>query len=130
MNVSAAALLRSFFRIAERWSLSEAEQRILLGDPSDTVWEAWRRLGGVLTPRAFQRIGYVVGIHGNLRILLANPAFSDGWLRRPNQNPLYRGRTPLELLLTGSLQQMDAVWRHLNAEVLSEEDGSSAHDPL
>jgi hypothetical protein len=49
-----------------------------------------------------------------LRILHAAP-LADEWVRLPNQNPVFGGRTPLAYMIHGGLPAMQTVRRLLDA---------------
>lgn len=111
------AALRTAFRIAERWQLSADEQMTLLGITSPSTYYKWRKTPPKrLAPDLLERISYLFGIYKALHILLPDPARADSWLRRPNTNALYGGRTPLERMLSGHVADLYQVRAHLDAE--------------
>src|SRR3546814_6905405 len=63
--------LRTFFRIAEIWSLSADEQAMLLGLSDIGTLQRWRR-GGVsrLSRDTLERISYVFGIFKSINMIL------------------------------------------------------------
>jgi len=110
----AAAGLTAFFSIAEEWGLDNGQQRLLLGSPGRTTFFEWKKdRQGHLSRDALDRLSYILGIYKALHIL-----FSEGtalqWLRNPNSDPLFNGRSPLEYLMTGQLVAMADVRRYLD----------------
>jgi uncharacterized protein (DUF2384 family) len=111
------AALKTFFRIAELWELSPEQQMTLLGITSPSTYYKWRKTPPQkLSPDMLERISYVFGIYKALQILLPNERQADSWIRRPNTNPLYGGRPPLERMLSGQVADLYVVRRHLDAE--------------
>jgi len=71
----AGPALRAFFRIADLWGLSTAQQRILLGGPPQSTYFKWKKQQAGAVPRdALERISYLLGIYQALQILLPGPA--------------------------------------------------------
>jgi hypothetical protein len=114
---TAKAALRTFFRIAEAWRLDIREQMALLGLRSRTSLAAWRRSEvGVLSPDALERLSYIFGIYSALQVLLPNPQAADEWLRKPNDAPLFGGRSALERLRAGNVADLFLVRQYLDAQ--------------
>ena len=113
----APAALRTFFRIASAWELTQAEARVLLGDPPESTYYKWKsgRVGSVPSD-LLERISYVLGIYKALQILLPDPAAADAWVRRPNAAPLFNGRSALELMLSGRVADLFLVRQYLDWE--------------
>ncbi len=112
-----AAAFRTFFRIAELWQLSVEEQMTLLGLTSRSTYYKWRNdPPRRLTRDLLERLSYIFGIYKALQLLLPNSAAADGWLRRPNQAPLFGGQSALERMLGGRVADLYEVRRYLDAE--------------
>jgi hypothetical protein len=108
--------LRTFFNIAAAWRLSNAEQQILLGSPAASTFYNWKRgRHGTLSFDELERISLVLGIYKALHTLFPDDAVADGWLRQPNTNPLFSGRSALDRMLDGSIDDLYAVRRFLDA---------------
>ncbi len=113
----AGAGLRAFFRIAERWGLSTAQQRVLLGRPPSSTYFKWKKERAGNLPRdALERISYILGIYKALEILLPDPARADGWIKEPNSAPLFAGRSALERMLGGNVSDLYVVRQYLDAQ--------------
>lgn len=107
--------LKAFFNIAERWSLRDEDARGLLGGLASTAWYAWRKAPDrMLDADTLTRISYLVGIFKALNILYGE-RLADDWVRLPNANALFGGRTPLAFMLTGGLPAIATVRRLLDA---------------
>jgi hypothetical protein len=113
----AGPALRTFFRIAEAWRLSAAEQMTLLGASRSTYFK-WRKApeAAALPRDTLERISYVLGIYKALQILLPGPEQADGWVRRPNRAPLFAGRSALERMLSGNVADLYVVRQYLDAQ--------------
>ncbi len=109
--------LHAFSRIAENWALSTAEQRTLLGSmPESTFFKYLKQPESArLSPDGLERISHLLGIFKSLNILLPRPEAADGWIRRPNHAPLFKGRSALEYMLSGRFEDLIAVRRYLDA---------------
>ena len=114
---TAGAGLRAFFRIAEAWRLDTREQMALLGISSRTTLSAWRR-GEVsaLNRDTLERLSYIFGIYAALQILLPTAEAADEWIRKPNDAPLFGGRSALERLRAGNMADLFLVRQYLDAQ--------------
>lgn len=109
--------LRAFTRIAEAWQLSVAEQMRLLGVRSRSTWFKWRKDPAVhLPPDTLERLSYLLGIYKALQLLFKEPQAADAWLRRPNDAPLFGGRSALDRMLSGQVSDLFLVRQYLDAE--------------
>lgn len=113
----AGAGLRAFFRIADHWALSTAEQRVLLGNPPPSTYFKWKKQQAGNLPRdVLERISYILGIYKALQILLPDPARADGWIKAPNSAPLFAGGSALARMLGGNVSDLYVVRQYLDAE--------------
>lgn len=107
--------LRGFFAIAERWKLRDDEARELLGGVSSSAYYEWKKKPErTLDVDRIVRISYLVGIYKALHILYGDE-LADEWVRLPNRNALFGGRSPLEYMISGGLVAMQTVRRLLDA---------------
>lgn len=93
---------RAVVALLQKWNLSEKQQLGLLGsgahdgDARSEYQTGERPLPG--TPEVLQRVAYLMGIHGSLRLLF--PTREDlrfSWVRRRNQ--AFGGSTPIDIML-------------------------------
>ena len=109
--------LRAFANIAEAWGLSVVDQLKLLGIASRSTFFKWRRERDPRLPRdTLERLSYLLGIYKSLQILLPDARAADEWLRKPNNAPLFGGRSALERMLTGQVADLYVVRQYLDAE--------------
>lgn len=111
------AALRAFFRIAGLWGLTVEEQMQLLGLTTRSTFFNWQKDAEVSVPKdTLERISYILGIYKALQILLPNDKAADGWIRRPNTNPLFGGRSALDRMLSGQVADLFVVRQYLDAQ--------------
>jgi len=102
--------IEGFFAIIDKWGLSMEQAGNLLGDrPRSSVYKL-RSVPKTLGPDELTRISYLVGIYKALHILLPDE-LAHQWMTRPNDNPLFRGRPPLDYVLRGipAMQQVRSL---------------------
>jgi hypothetical protein len=111
-----APALRTFFNIAAAWRLSVTEQRALLGWPPPSTYHKYKAgQVGTLSYDTLMRISLIIGIYKALHILYPDAPLADGWVRLPNQNPLFGGRPALNLMIDAGLDGLYHVRRLLDA---------------
>ena len=111
-----APALRAFFNVSKAWQLSVAEERCLLGWPPASTFHKYKSGdGGVLSFDSLTRISLVLGIYKALHILYAEPLFADHWLRMPNTNGLFGGRSPMAFLLDSGIDGLFQLRRLLDS---------------
>jgi uncharacterized protein (DUF2384 family) len=106
-------LLSAFRKVAAALGLTLPEQAAILGVSRATV-AGWKTAPGA-DPDKLDRMALFVGIFG-----LAGQAFpgergAEGWLRRPNTEPVFGGAPPLDLLLNGRFESLLRTYDHLQA---------------
>ena len=109
--------LKAFAQIAELWHLSISDQLTLLGLSSRSTYFKWKKDDEVNLPRdTLERLSYLLGIYKSLQILLPDATAADGWLRRPNAEPLFGGRSALERMLSGNVADLYLVRQYLDSQ--------------
>ena len=108
--------LRAFAKIAELWHLSVAEQLALLGISRSTYFK-WRKEPHPRLPRdTLERLSYLLGIYKALQLLLPDTRAADEWIRRPNDAPLFGGKSALQRMLSGNVADLYIVRQYLDAQ--------------
>jgi len=113
---AAGAALRTFFRLAEAWQLSVAEQTTLLGVARTTLYQ-WKQ--GKVAPldrHLLERLSHLFGIYSALHILFPVAARADEWVKKPNAAPIFGGRPALERMLGGQVADLYVVREYLDAQ--------------
>jgi hypothetical protein len=109
--------LRAFTQIAELWHLSISEQLALLGITSRSTYFKWRKEPQPKLPRdTLERLSYLLGIYKALQLLLPDAPAADEWIRRPNDAPLFGGKSALERMLSGNVADLFIVRQYLDAQ--------------
>ena len=109
--------MRAVFSIAKAWALSAREIRILLGDPPESTFYRWKSgKVGAVSRDLLERVSYLLGIYKALEVLLPAPSAADAWIKRPNDAPLFNGRSALELMLSGNVADLYLVRQYLDAQ--------------
>ena len=109
--------LRTFFKLAKAWGLSEKEQMKLLGLNSRSTLHAWKagRVSKV-SRDTLERISYLLGIFKAINILLPDTKRADEGMRLPNRAPLFGGRSALDRMTTGNIGDLYVVRQYLDAQ--------------
>jgi hypothetical protein len=107
--------LRGFFNLVERWQLRDEDARQLLGGLSSSAYYEWKKNPDrVLEVDRITRISYLVGIYKALHILYGDK-LADEWVKLPNSNAIFGGRTPLDYMTGGGLLAMQTVRKLVDA---------------
>jgi len=113
---AAGAALRTFFRLADAWQLSVAEQTTLLGVARTTLYQ-WKQ--GKVAPldrHLLERLSHLFGIYSSLQIVFPSPRRADEWLRKPNSAPMFAGKSALDRMLGGQVSDLFVVREYLDAQ--------------
>jgi len=93
-------LLSAFAKAASLVGLTLEEQSAVLGRDTDQI----------------DRMAHFVGIVGLAAQAFPGEHGAEGWLRRPNTNDLFRGKSPLAFILEND-QNLSQTFGHLRAVV-------------
>lgn len=110
--------LAAFRDIAGHWGLTPFEQRILLGIVPQSTYTKYMRdpKSATLSYDTLQRISHLYGIFKALNVLLPDERLADAWIAQSNEHPLFKGATPKDVMLDGTLESIAAVRAYLDAE--------------
>ena len=107
--------LRGFFKIVARWKLRDEDARELLGGLSSSAYYEWKKSPDrFLDVDRIVRISYLIGIYKALHLVYGSK-IADEWVKLPNSNQIFAGRTPLATMLGGGLVAMQTVRKLLDA---------------
>jgi hypothetical protein len=116
-DATGPAGLRAFEKIAELWKLSVAQQLTLLGIASRSTYFKWRKDPQARLPRdTLERLSYLLGIYKALQLLLPDTRAADEWIHRPNDAPLFGGKSALDRMLSGNVADLYVVRQYLDAQ--------------
>ena len=120
VNLSTAATaesaLRTFWRLADAWKLTTAEQITLLGVARTTLYQWKQGKVGPLDRHVLERLSYLFGIYAALQILLPVPERANEWIRKPNAAPFLAGSSALDRMMGGQVSDLYVVRQYLDAE--------------
>jgi hypothetical protein len=111
----AAVMLGAVFNLFDKWRLSSAQSRILLGSPAERTLQRWRAgdIAGVPHDTSY-RLGCLLGIHKALRYLFTDPERGYQWIKKPNA--AFAGASALDRMLQGAPTDLAAIRDFLDAE--------------
>lgn len=96
------------FAIMDQWQIPiERAGELLGGMPRSTVYKL-KSAAGTLRQDELTRISYIVGIYKALHILLPD-VLADRWVTQPNDNPLFRGQTPVDFIVLAGIPGLQQV---------------------
>jgi Protein of unknown function (DUF2384) len=108
--------IRLFLGLADAWRLNVDERCRLLGDISKPSYHNWRKGKiGTLGRDQIERISLLLGIYKGVKLLFADEAASMRWLKSPNTDIPFGGKSPLERALCGSIDDLYALRRYIDA---------------
>tara|TARA_Y100000588_G_scaffold395303_1_gene522784 strand:- start:5257 stop:5622 length:366 start_codon:yes stop_codon:yes gene_type:complete len=96
--------------ILDAWGCSQAQKRTILNISDDSL-KCPHTLS--VTPELLLRISHILNIHSGLKTLFREPKNVSGFINMVNDNPPFSGRTPLRLIVSGSLKDMEQVANHI-----------------
>ena len=65
---------------------------------------------------ALERISYLLGIFKALNILLPDESAADRWIKKPNDAPIFGGKSALSRMLSGRVSDLFVVRQYLDAQ--------------
>lgn len=111
--------LRIFAAIAERWELSSAHVRGLLGAGDDATLARWFRGEEDPPSDIQQRLGDLIAIYTALRTLHPRIAVADQWVHHEDADPSL-GTRPLTYMLDGGAPAITEVRQRLEMQANGE----------
>jgi hypothetical protein len=108
--------LRTFVNIVDKWNLTEAQARSLLGGVASSTFHAWKTnpKGRQLDQDTLTRISLAIGIYKALNIYFNKP-LADRWILLGNRSAMFAGNSPLDYMVQNGLPGMVDVRRMLDA---------------
>lgn len=105
-----------FLRTCDLWDLKVEERMAILGGISRQTYHNWKAgKVGALTRDQLERISLVLGVLKGLRLVFAGDAHGIRWLKAANEDAIFRGGSPLELMTEGGIGGLHEVRRYLDA---------------
>ena len=100
------AAVKAMAMLADRWGLRVRDVGDLMGGLPSSTWHDWK----VDPPKELSvdqltRVSLTLGMYEALRQLHCG-ALADEWPSRPNSNPIFGGRTPVQAMIDGGIPAM------------------------
>ena len=117
-----ASAIQLFVNIIDKWGLTEAQARGLLGGLASSTFHAWKSgpsgpsesRGKRLDQDTLMRISLVIGIYKALHIYFGQP-WADRWVALANRGPMFAGQAPIAYMLRQGQPGMVQVRRMLDS---------------
>ncbi len=107
--------MRTFFNVADVWTLNIEQQRALLGWPAESTFYKYKSgQVGTLPFDMLIRISLVLAIYKDLHILYPEVDLADRWVHLPNNNPMFAGSPALAFMAGGGIDALYHVRRLLD----------------
>jgi uncharacterized protein (DUF2384 family) len=113
LDIDAALILPTLFRVVDAWGLTNAQIARLLGLDSESTVYAWRKGATRIGSDKIERIGHILWIYEMLHSLFGEGPASDGWPKRPNDGAPFNGRRPVEMLCSGRFADIVKIYEAL-----------------
>lgn len=111
----ASAAARAVIKLFEKWKLTDAVAREILGGLSARTYARWKTGDhGRIDRDLATRLSLLLGIHKGLRILFTEPERGYAWVSKPNDN--FGGKTPVEIMSQGDIFSLARIRAYLDAE--------------
>lgn len=114
-DAEAQAMVRAVLRLFERWQVSDAQAREILGGLAARTYARWKtgEIGRIDRDLA-TRLSLLMGIHKGLRYLFTDPERGYAWVKKPN--PILGGQSPVEIMSGGDIFSLARIRTWLDAE--------------
>ncbi len=111
----AEAMARAAIRLFDKWGLSDAEAREILGGLAARTYARWKAgETGRIDRDLATRLSLLMGVHKGLRYLFSEVERGYAWVKKPNQ--AFGGRSPAEIMAQGDMFSLARVRAYLDAE--------------
>jgi Protein of unknown function (DUF2384) len=113
-RLSGSSLI-GFFKMMEIWKVRDEDARMLLGGISNGPFYEMKKnpKGKILDVDRMFRVSFLLGIFKAINILHGQE-LADEWVRLPNRNAMFAGKTALQYMIDGGLPAMQNVRRLLD----------------
>jgi uncharacterized protein (DUF2384 family) len=110
------------FRLADnimnKWGCSNNEKQAILGLTHSSYHRFQKNNDSAkLSSEQLERISYLANIHESLTMLFSNTENVYGFMSMKNDNPYFKGRSPLSLVSNGSTDTLHEVFKRIGAMI-------------
>ena len=111
----AEAMARAVVRLFEKWTVTDAQAREILGGLAARTYARWKAgEPGRIDRDLATRLSLLMGIHKGLRYLFSDSARGYAWVKKPNR--AFGARAPVEIMAQGDIFSLARVRSYLDAE--------------
>lgn len=116
-KTTSATGLRTAVAILDKWGATGEQGEAILRVSHSTYARAKRKdgLASISLDRdQLTRVSFVLNIHAALRTIFDNPDNLYGFMRMPNDNAFFLGRSPLEVMGSGDIVAVYETFRRID----------------
>ncbi|QJD58380.1 DUF2384 domain-containing protein [Pseudomonas sp. gcc21] len=116
-RIAAATGLRTAVTILDKWGATGEQGEAILRVSHSTYARAKRKDGLQsinLDRDQLTRVSFVLNIHAALRTVFDNPDNLYGFMRMPNDNAFFLGRSPLEVMGGGDMVAVYETFKRID----------------
>ncbi|MBL4832837.1 MAG: hypothetical protein JKY26_02595 [Pseudomonas sp.] len=116
-KTTSATGLRTAVAILDKWGATGEQGEAILRVSHSTYARAKRKDGLTsisLDRDQLTRVSFVLNIHAALRTIFDNPDNLYGFMRMPNENAFFLGRSPLEVMGSGDIVAVYETFRRID----------------
>lgn len=117
-KATSATGLRTAVAILDKWGATGEQGEAILRVSHSTYARAKRKDGLAainLDRDQLTRVSFVLNMHAALRTIFDNPENLYGFMRMPNDNAFFFGRSPLEVMGEGDIIAVYETFRRIDA---------------
>lgn len=107
--------------IAAQWGVSDEQLSVLLGGIGRSTVQRWKQqlaadgaIRADFGPDTMDRVSYMLGIYKALHILFPDSGRADAWIKKPNDGPGFDGKSALDRMLGGRMDDLRYVRVYLD----------------
>jgi uncharacterized protein (DUF2384 family) len=109
------AAIEAFLKVMDLWEMKNEQAMALLGGISNGKFHEMKKTRkAVLTQDELTRVSYLIGIFKALNILFSRK-LANQWVRLANMNPMFKGASPLEVMVRSGMPAMMETRRLLDS---------------
>lgn len=102
-------------RIFDKWGVELAQRLAMLRLPRSTYYKYTQHPDAIkLDSDQLTRISYVLNIYAALKLVFNNQDNVNGFVKMPNHNPFFNGRTPLDVMGSGVMSDMYETFKRID----------------
>ena len=107
--------LRTAANILDKWKASSKQASKILRVSPTTIFRAKSKTRDVsLDEDQMMRVSLILNMHSALGIIFENPVNVYGFVNMKNNNEFFNGRSPMEVIETGSLINLYETFKRID----------------